>query len=70
MWLQREPLKSVDLLGAIVSIFDRLYSTPLLHPRAFIRSATITLLCTLLVTWYLHPLLFQVGHYVPYLRRQ
>jgi hypothetical protein len=42
-WLKREPYQRVDWQSAVVDMmFDRLYTRPLLRPKAFLRSAIVS----------------------------
>jgi hypothetical protein len=43
-WLKREPLQRVDWQSAILGMmFDRVYTYPLLRPKAFVRSTAISI---------------------------
>jgi hypothetical protein len=42
-WLKSRPLEKIDVGDATISLFDRVYSSPLFRYRAFGRSATISL---------------------------
>jgi hypothetical protein len=41
-WLKGQRYRRIDIRRAIIAAFDRLYTTPLLHVRAFLRSAVLS----------------------------
>jgi len=43
-WLKGQPRTRIDVSTAIVAAFDRIYSYPLLRTRAFLRSATVSII--------------------------
>jgi hypothetical protein len=50
-WLRGQAYKGLDLKAAIISSFDRLYSSPLLRIRAFFRSVAISLVVITIFNW-------------------
>jgi hypothetical protein len=69
-WLRSKPSRRVDFMPAVVGAFDGLYSSPLFRPKAFLRSAVLTLLFTALMTWFISPMTFIFAYHVPEMRPQ
>jgi hypothetical protein len=49
LWLQGRSYRTIDFGNTIVSAFDRIYSSPLLSVKAFVRSATVSLCIWIIV---------------------
>jgi hypothetical protein len=69
-WVSGPDYNKGDVAAVIIYLFDRLYSSPLLGVRAFLRCSAISLLLTAIVIFQFHPLIFHVGLMSPEMRHQ
>lgn len=54
-WLEPRAHNREALSNAILEVFDRIYTYPLLRLRAFLRSAIITIVITAIAVWEIYP---------------
>lgn len=71
LWLKERAYGGIDVRNAIVEIFDRIYSYPLLRLRAFYRSALLSFVIAILYSYYSwYMLMFAIFIHVPEIRNQ
>lgn len=69
-WLAAEKYREGHAAKAVIEVFDRFYTRPLLGWRAFARSAAISILVGSVVVYEMYPLMFWVARHEPVLRNQ
>jgi len=52
-WLKGQSYSRIDIRSAVISVFDRLYSSPLLRIRAFLRYSVVSSIILFAHNWVL-----------------
>jgi hypothetical protein len=69
-WLKGEPYNQGNVAKLMVETFDGIYTSPLYGWRAMIRSAFISMVVTLILTYSAYQMIFTVAVFSPEMRRQ
>jgi hypothetical protein len=63
-WLKGQSYSGIDVKGAVISAFDRLYSSPLLGLKAFFRSAVISSIVLFAHNWFMVFVYSSIGEHL------
>jgi len=69
-WVRSELYNKTDVAAVMLGVFDRIYTSPLFHIRAFIWSSIYSIVITIIIVYEFYPVIFDIAIFSPFMRAQ